>query len=74
LQTQKLSAAEVLRFRDDAFHEYFTNPDYLDMIAGKFGGDARRHIEDMVHYKLPRKLFESASGGASDQTAEAASA
>jgi radical SAM superfamily enzyme YgiQ (UPF0313 family) len=74
LPTQKLSAAEVLRFRDDAFHEYFTNPDYLDMIAGKFGGDARRHIEDMVHYKLPRKLFESASGGASDQTAEAASA
>ena len=32
LPTRTLSAAEVLRFRDDAFHRYFANPTYLDMI------------------------------------------
>ena len=43
LPTKYLSAAEVLRFRDDAFQIYFKNPNYLTMISRKFGtGDMPR--------------------------------
>jgi anaerobic magnesium-protoporphyrin IX monomethyl ester cyclase len=61
LPTEKLSAAEVLRFRDRAFHEYFANEPYLDMITGRFGHETRRHIEDMASLRLRRKLFDDAS-------------
>ena len=37
LPTKYLSAAEVLRFRDEAFQVYFKNPNYLAMISRKFG-------------------------------------
>jgi len=37
LPTRYLSAAEVLRFRDQAFQVYFSSPRYLDMVARKFG-------------------------------------
>ena len=37
LPTEHLSAAEVLRFRDNAFQDYFSNPLYLDMVTQLFG-------------------------------------
>jgi len=55
--TDKLSAGEVLRFRDNAFNVYFTNPKYLNMVEQKFGVRARRHIEKMAKIKLKRKLL-----------------
>lgn len=58
LRTKYLSGAEVLRFRDEAFQEYFSNPEYLDMIKNKFGVDTVRHIEEMLQYKIRRKLLE----------------
>ncbi|MGH9631970.1 MAG: B12-binding domain-containing radical SAM protein, partial [Bryobacteraceae bacterium] len=58
LPTEKVSAAEVLRFRDSAFHEYFGNPAYLEMIRLKFGDETERHIEDMKRTRLKRKLLE----------------
>ncbi len=58
LDTGKISGAEVLRFRDWAFNEYFSSPRYLDMIAAKFGPAARTHVEGMTRYKLPRRLLE----------------
>ncbi len=58
LPTKTLSAAEVVRVRDDAFHEYFGSPRYLDMITQKFGVDTRRNIEAMAGYRLPRELLE----------------
>ena len=36
LPTKYLSGSDVLRFRDKAFREYFTNPRYLKMIEEKF--------------------------------------
>ena len=58
LPTEKLSAAEVLKFRDEAFDRYFTTKRYLDMVTQKFGWAARTHIERMTRHKLRRKILE----------------
>jgi radical SAM superfamily enzyme YgiQ (UPF0313 family) len=55
LPTKYLSAAEVLRFRDNAFQVYFKNPSYLDMISRKFGPETAAHIGDMASHKLERR-------------------
>jgi radical SAM superfamily enzyme YgiQ (UPF0313 family) len=57
LPTNKLSAKQVLEFRDYAFDAYFKNPRYLDYIEKRFGITARQHIENMTKIKLKRKLF-----------------
>ena len=58
LATDSLTAAEVLKFRDEAFHKYFTNPRYLDMVRNKFGKDVEAHIKEMTRVKLRRKILE----------------
>lgn len=55
--TETLSSAEVLRFRDDAFHRYFTNPEYLKMIERKFGPVAREHVASMTKIRLKRRIL-----------------
>lgn len=60
LPTEHCSAAEVLKFRDDAFHEYFADPRYLGMVAQRFGWDTRRHIEEMAEHRLKRKIVDEA--------------
>ncbi len=57
LRTKVLSAAEVLRYRDEAFMRYFRNPGYLDLARKKFGEDVARHVEDMTRIKLKRMLY-----------------
>jgi anaerobic magnesium-protoporphyrin IX monomethyl ester cyclase len=57
LPTEKISSADVLRFRDDAFHEYFESPVYLEMVERKFGRDTREHINDMTARRLRRQLL-----------------
>jgi radical SAM superfamily enzyme YgiQ (UPF0313 family) len=49
LATEYLTSQEILEFRDNAFREYFTNPDYLKMIKGKFGDQGVRHIDEMLN-------------------------
>ena len=58
LPTKHLSSIEVLEFRDDAFHEYFSNPNYLDMIELKFGSAVRSHVQEITSSRLKRKLYE----------------
>lgn len=58
LPTERLSAAEVLKFRDHAFNEYFNNKRYLDMVTQKFGWDTRAHIETMTKHTLRRKILD----------------
>lgn len=58
LPTDHLTAAEVLKFRDDAFHVYFSSPRYLAMVDRTFGADTRAHIEDMASRRLKRRLLE----------------
>jgi radical SAM superfamily enzyme YgiQ (UPF0313 family) len=57
LRTKHLSAAEVLKFRDDAWQTYFRNPSYLARIERKFGPVERNNIEQMSEIRLKRKLL-----------------
>lgn len=55
LRTDHLTAGEVLGFRDYAFHKYFENPTYLNMVKAKFGQTTYDHILDMCKHKLKRE-------------------
>ena len=57
LPTRHLTAAEVLKFRDDAWTTYFTNPAYLELVESTFGTQQRRNVEDMASIRLKRKLL-----------------
>jgi radical SAM superfamily enzyme YgiQ (UPF0313 family) len=55
LPTKHLTAADVLRFRDEAFTTYFTNPRYLDLVTNKFGAAAADEIRAMTAHRLERR-------------------
>ena len=55
LPTRHLPAAEVLRFRDEAFHAYFASPRYLALAEAKFGADTVREIREMASQRLERR-------------------
>lgn len=57
LPTKHLGSADVLRFRDDAWHAYFSNPKYLDLVERKFGIQERENVEQMASIRLKRKLL-----------------
>lgn len=60
LPTATLSSADVLRFRDDAFYEYFTDERYLNYVNWKFGYGAVEKIQTMASNGIRRKLLEVA--------------
>jgi radical SAM superfamily enzyme YgiQ (UPF0313 family) len=57
LPTKHLAAAQVLKFRDDAWHTYFTHPPFLDLVERKFGAAQRKNVEDLATIRLKRKLL-----------------
>ena len=57
LPTKHISAADVLRFRDEAWQKYFTNPAYLDLVGRKFGETERKNVMDMSSIHLKRKIL-----------------
>lgn len=57
LPTKHLTAADVLRFRDSAFHRYFSNPSYLAMMERRFGHAMVAHIHAMTARSLERDLL-----------------
>ncbi len=57
LPTKYLSSAEVLKFRDEAWQTYFTNPDYLDLVERRFGLEERKNVEDMASIRLKRAIL-----------------
>ncbi len=57
LPTKHVSSAEVLRFRDWAWQQYFSNPAYLDLVERKFGIEERKNVESMAAIRLKRKLL-----------------
>ncbi len=57
MRTKYLSAAEVLKFRDEAWLTYFRNPAYLSLVERRFGATERRNVEQMSAIRLKRKLL-----------------
>lgn len=57
LPTKYLTSAEVLRFRENAWNQYFTNPNYLNLVERKFGLQQRKNVEEMAAIKLKRKIL-----------------
>lgn len=57
LATKHLTAKEVLKFRDEAFHKYYESERYLSMVEKKFGIAVSQHIQDMTKIRLKRKLI-----------------
>lgn len=58
LPSKYLSAKEIVKFRDDAFHEYFENPKYLNMLEENFGKKVREHMEETTKTRLKRKILK----------------
>jgi radical SAM superfamily enzyme YgiQ (UPF0313 family) len=59
MSTRHLTSAEVLRFRDEAFVEYNSNPRYHEMLRRTFGPPAVDYIRELLKVKLRRKLLEA---------------
>ena len=57
LPSKYLNAKDIVKFRDDAFHEYFQNPLYLEMLEEKFGVSVRDHILEITKTRLKRKIL-----------------
>lgn len=60
LPTRHLTAAQVLRFRDDAFQVYFNGERYLQMVHATFGEAEVANIQQMTAHPLPRQLYRAA--------------
>ena len=56
LPTEKLSAAEIISLRDDAFYKYHNHKPFLNLIEKKFGKTAADNIVEMTKIKLKRKI------------------
>lgn len=54
LPTNHLPSSDVIRFRDKAFHIYFSDPNYLAMVEKKFGLETVAHIKEMASHRLER--------------------
>ena len=57
LRTKSLSGAEVLKFRDDAWHTYFSHKPFLELVENKFGLQSRQNVEEMSKIRLKRKIL-----------------
>lgn len=56
LPTRHLTAGEVISFRDKAFHKYYENPAYLEMIERKFGKDTAEGVREMTSVRIERRF------------------
>ncbi len=57
MPTRHCTAAEVLKFRDEAWSKYFASPPFLGLVERKFGAAQRANVEAMAKIKLRRKLL-----------------
>jgi len=57
LPTRYAPAREVLRFRDAAFHAYYSGPAYLEMVGRKFGPATVEEVRRMTAVRLDRDLL-----------------
>jgi radical SAM superfamily enzyme YgiQ (UPF0313 family) len=57
MATKYVSAAEVVRFRDNAWNKYHSNPAFLNLIESKFGSEAKLGIQNLSEVKLKRRIL-----------------
>lgn len=57
LPTNYVSAIDVLKFRDEAWHKYHARKEYLDLIERKFGIEQRKNMENLIKIKIKRKIL-----------------
>tara|TARA_Y100000590_G_scaffold363795_1_gene421663 strand:- start:14868 stop:16418 length:1551 start_codon:yes stop_codon:yes gene_type:complete len=57
LPTETLTAAEVIKLRDENFIKYHNYKPFLEKIEKKFGKEAVTNIEEMTKIKLKRKVL-----------------
>lgn len=57
LPTKYLRPEEVLRFRDEAWHKYFENPKFLNLVKDTFGQLAHDNIVEQSKIKLKRRIL-----------------
>ncbi len=57
LPTKYLSSSEVLKFRDEAWHKYFSNEAFLNLVEKKFGTENKNNVIKMSEIKLKRKIL-----------------
>ena len=58
MPTDFLTPAQILKFRDEAFESYHTNPKVLDFVRSRFGEKAVENILEITKIKLRRKIIE----------------
>lgn len=63
LPTKYLKAEEVLKFRDEAWSKYHTNPKFLNLLKEKFGQKSVDETLKSTKIKLRRKILEEAGFG-----------
>ena len=61
LPTESLTAAEILKLRDEKFNEYHSHPKFLERIEKKFNKEAAENILEMTKIKLKRRIIEEAN-------------
>ena len=52
-----MTAEEILKFRDDAYMQYHSNPAYLNFLENKYGPEASENVKNTLNIKLKRKLL-----------------
>jgi anaerobic magnesium-protoporphyrin IX monomethyl ester cyclase len=57
LSNDNLTSQQILKFRDEAWTKYHTNPEYLNLLENKFGLKARKNVEETAKIKLKRKIL-----------------
>ena len=57
LRNENMTAAEILKMRDDAFITYHTYEPFLQKIKNKFGQKALDNIKEMTKIELKRKIL-----------------
>lgn len=58
LPTAALRNSEILKFRDEAFEQYFSNSNFIQRMTAKFGPKFKNEMDRMLSIKLKRKIIE----------------
>lgn len=61
LANDNLAASDILRFRDEAFQVFYKDHAYRWHVNAKFGPSALADVDQMLSYRLPRKLLGGAA-------------